>query len=456
MRLSIKRPRNLALTIANLGIVNVMIALLLILIALLAKDRAFTWSFLPLFLFVSLAALIFSFVAGYLHHRQVQRLVKEITIAIRQLTAGNYDIRFTPSRYENFNQLLLELKQLSNVLHQKFTQLKRESNWLTTVMNELQEGILILDNGGKVIFINKSCRRMLGVNSAHDRFYWQIIRHPQFITTLKRSTPTNPQLTTEIIHNDRHLILNILYSSTGERIITFSDITELTQAAEMKKNFVYSVSHELRTPLAAIKGYLETMAETIEPHNQPYLTVIKRNTERLINIVNDLLTLSRLETPGFTSEKEWEELEITELIDDVTLIFQSAVQQKGLKLNIQLPPALPRIRGDRLYLEQALINLLDNAVKYTERGEITIAAEIQDSKLLLSVQDTGIGIDPVHLPRIFERFYVVDRARSRQTGGTGLGLAIVKHIVTIHHGEIKVTSTPGAGSKFTIVLPVSK
>jgi len=456
VKLSIKRPRHLALTIANLGIANIIITLVLIWVALVIKDRYFAWEFLPLLLLVSVGALLISLVAGYFHNRQIQRLLTEITLAIRQLTVGNYDLRFTPSRYEKINRLLLGLRQMADLLQHKFTQLQRENSWLTAVMNKLQEGILILGAGGKVVFANNSCQRMLGVDSANDKFYWQIIRHPQFINILKQLTPTNPQLTIEIVHNDRRFLLNALYSTTGEQIITFSDITELTQTAEMKRNFVYSVSHELRTPLTAIKGYLETMAETVEPHNQHYLMVIKRNTDRLINIVNDLLTLSRLETPVATSEKEWEEIEIPDLINDVAIIFQSAVQQKGLKLHLQLPPVLPKIKGDRLYLEQVLINLLDNAVRYTEKGEITVATEIQDGKLLLSVHDTGIGIDPAHLPRIFERFYVIDRTRSRQTGGTGLGLAIVKHIIALHHGEIKVTSTPGAGSKFTIILPISR
>ncbi|MGQ9708441.1 MAG: sensor histidine kinase, partial [bacterium] len=145
-----------------------------------------------------------------------------------------------------------------------------------------------------------------------------------------------------------------------------------------------------------------------------------------------------------------------QILNDILIIFEPALKQKGLVLNRKLPEQTPKVRGDPIYLEQAFFNLLDNAVKYTEHGEITVAVEANNGEIQVSVQDTGVGIDKEHLPRIFERFYVVDRARSRQTGGTGLGLAIVKHIVAIHNGEIKVDSTPGAGSKFTIILPTVK
>ena len=229
------------------------------------------------------------------------------------------------------------------------------------------------------------------------------------------------------------------------------DITELKNLEQMKKDFVANMSHELRTPLTAIKGFVETLEEEEEIKNVQYLEIIKRHTDRLMNIVNDLLVLSELEQTG--SALVIENVNLVSLAENILKVFEQGEKEKGIQLKLVAEKDLKIIQADPFKLEQMFINLLDNAIKYTERGEVSITLTQIDSKSVIEIQDSGIGIPSSHLLRIFERFYVVDKSRSKKLGGTGLGLSIVKHIVLLHGGTIDVESSQGMGTKFTIVLP---
>jgi len=234
-------------------------------------------------------------------------------------------------------------------------------------------------------------------------------------------------------------------------VIVFSDITEAKNMEKIKKDFVVNVSHELRTPLTAIKGFAETLEDEAGENVKNYAGVIKRNTDRLINIVQDLLLLSELEEKG--SKLESEEVDLKHLVDNVIRIFKSRLAEKGLDFHLKVEEGLPVIKGDSFKLEQMLINLLDNAIKYTEKGTIVVALKQKDETVEITVEDTGIGIPQEHLARIFERFYVVDKSRSKKLGGTGSGLSIVKHIVLAHKGTIDVKSSLSRGTTFTVRLP---
>ena len=212
-----------------------------------------------------------------------------------------------------------------------------------------------------------------------------------------------------------------------------------------------NVSHELRTPLTAIKGYAETLRKEVDTSpGKKYLETVERNTDRLINIVNDLLLLSSLEEKAVL---ELEDIDLGGLLENVITIFDQRLKDKELSLVIDVKEDLPPIKADLFKLEQMLVNLLDNAVKYTDRGEITVSIDVQDKRVRIQVRDTGIGIPKEDIPRIFERFYVVDKSRSRKSGGTGLGLSIVKHIVLLHHGTIDIESALGKGTSITVTLP---
>jgi len=235
-------------------------------------------------------------------------------------------------------------------------------------------------------------------------------------------------------------------------------IQRLKEADRMKTELVANVSHELKTPLTSIIGYLETLehgALEDEENARRFLAIIRRHAEGLGNTVNDLLKLSELESVARGS-LEPEVFDLRDLIDDTTSVFENTISDKGQTLLTEYRGADFRLLGDRLKIEQAVVNMIDNAVKYTpEGGEINVRARDLGENLEVRVSDTGIGIPVEHLGRVFERFYRVDRARSRRLGGTGLGLAIVKHTVALHGGKVKIDSEPGKGTVITITLPRS-
>jgi two-component system phosphate regulon sensor histidine kinase PhoR len=226
------------------------------------------------------------------------------------------------------------------------------------------------------------------------------------------------------------------------------DITEIIHLSTIKKDFVVNVSHELRTPLTAIKGFVETMEDDEDEKSKRYLEIIKRHTDRLISIVQDLQQLSELES---VKQLEMEKVRIAQLLKPVLKMFEARLAEKALEVVLDVDDV--EASADPFKLEQVFINLIDNSIKYTEKGKITISATPGKKQTEIKVEDTGIGIPKEHIPRIFERFYVVDKSHSRRMGGTGLGLSIVKHIVQAHHGSITIESAVGKGTRVIIRLP---
>jgi signal transduction histidine kinase len=228
---------------------------------------------------------------------------------------------------------------------------------------------------------------------------------------------------------------------------------ELRTLEKTKKDFIVNVSHELRTPLTAIKGFLDTIETRAEEENRPYLEIIRRNTERMIDIVKDLLVLSELEERGTKIDKT--EVDMKPLAESILKMFEKRAADKGLALSLEAAPPLPAVLADPGQMEGLLLNLVDNAVKYTDKGSVKVRLSVHGANLAIEVEDTGPGIDTGHLPHIFERFYVVDRSRSKKLGGTGLGLSIVKHIILAHRGSVSVKSRVGVGTTFSVLLPLA-
>ena len=239
---------------------------------------------------------------------------------------------------------------------------------------------------------------------------------------------------------------------TEEIIFILQDTTEINLIETMKKDFILNVSHELRTPLTSIKGFLETMEDDLSEENLYYIKVIKRNTDRLIYIVNDLLELTKLE---HVKDLELEELDIVQLLQESLLLFEEKIAEKNLDIEFEIEEELPKISIDGFKIEQVLINLIDNAIKYTDVGKIKFKISIEEM-MVIQISDTGRGISQKDLPRLFERFYVADKSRSRKLGGTGLGLSIVKHIINLHEGLVYVDSKISVGTTITIKLPFKR
>lgn len=398
--------------------------------------------------------LLFMVAMAFLVSRSLSRPVKHLIEASRKVAAGNFDVRVYPKTRdeirdlaENFNSMTAEIREL-------FHNLARQKEELESILASIQEGLLVLDKGGKVILANQSLKQILQNEQVEGKFYWEVVRSSRFGELITEARGEKRNLQGEFDLNEKDYLGSASYLPFSERlVVTVHDLTEMHRLERVKRDFVLNVSHELRTPLTAIKGFVETLEGEVEEKDKNYLGIIKRNTERLINIVKDLLLLAELEEKGISIQTE--QMDLKPLVQNVLKIFEPEAKEKGLTLELVVDQEFPPISADPFAIEQVFVNLIDNAIKYTEKGSVRIALRKGTGAVQIDVADTGMGIPAEHLTRIFERFYVVDKSRSKKLGGTGLGLAIVKHIVLAHHGQISVKSLPGQGTVFSVSLPLS-
>jgi two-component system, OmpR family, phosphate regulon sensor histidine kinase PhoR len=331
------------------------------------------------------------------------------------------------------------------------------------IFNSMVEGILILDQAGRVQTVNKSLERLFNLtNDIRGQTIMEAFRIHDLLEIAERAekegTVRSFELTLPGIQQNRYLEVNAAsIRSNGEAeglILIFHDFTRIKELESVRKEFVANVSHELRTPLTLIKGYVETLIDGAKDDPAVatrFLQTIHKHSNRLAFLIEDLLTLSHLESGQITLQPQL--TSIHPIIERVLDELQSPAAQKTIALENHVPSDL-LANADADRVEQVISNLVDNAIKYGRAGgHIRIAAEALPNALQISVQDDGPGIPPEARDRIFERFYRVDRARSRDQGGTGLGLAIVKHIVQAHGGKVWVESNLGAGAKFFFTLP---
>ncbi len=333
-----------------------------------------------------------------------------------------------------------------------------ERDLLGAALEALAEGVVLLDDQQRALRANPAAERLLEAGPPVGKALWELSRNETLLRAAAEveagGAARSVRLTTGA---ERHLTVSIALRAGGGLVLGVQDSTEAVRYQELRKEFVANVSHELRTPLTVIRGYVETLQEgaLADPGKGPeFLGVIGRHTQQLSNLVENLLDLSRLESPQGLSRRARVDLGV--LLARVTELHRPTAERKGQAIELSIHAPLPAVSGDPDYLERAVANLVDNAVKYTPaKGRIRIAARRAGSQVSVEVQDDGIGIPAADLPRIFERFYRVDKSRSRDMGGTGLGLAIVKHIAQSHGGCVEVTSAPGRGSLFRLLLPAA-
>lgn len=427
-----------------------------------------------LFLALGVAFLVALMLSVWLAH-SITRPLSDIASAARQLSSGHQTIPIRTSAQDEVGILATTLNDMASQLHAKIDELSEDRAQLLAVLTSMVEGVMVLDYRGRVLQINPALERMFGISrvEARGRPCAELFRHQQLndlVTTILRSPAPYED---EIVLPLTGRCLQIEASPAGgEReseaciVLVFHDITELRRLEKIRKDFVANVSHELRTPLTSIKGYVEALLDGAKDDpvaSAKFLEIILKQSDRLNLIIEDLLELSKIES-GRVSLKE-EPLELRSVVDRTLSMIKPIADKKRHRLVTSIDPSLPSVAGDEGRLVQVLTNLLDNAIKYTpEGGTITVGATLAPSignaepparAIELNVTDTGIGIPEEDRPRVFERFYRVDKARSRELGGTGLGLAIVKHIVEGHGGQVWVEANHPQGSRFVVRLPVS-
>jgi two-component system phosphate regulon sensor histidine kinase PhoR len=385
--------------------------------------------------------------------RSLARPVDELVRATRRVGSGDLDVRLAPGGSDELGQLADGFNDMVARLRGVVAQATRRRERLDRVIGSIQDGLVVLDDTGRINLANGSFHALAGERYEAGRPLWEVLRDEGLSDLVRRVGEGGPTGSVEIEVGDRRFVCSASrVEASHETVVTFHDVTEIERMARMKKDLVVNASHELRTPLTAMKGFLETMQDEASGESRRYLEIVMRHTDRLINIVQDLLMLARLEDgPAL----ETESIDMAELARNALRVFERRARDKGLELKLEGADSLPPVQGDPFRLEQVLVNLVDNAVKYTDQGSATVRLGIEDGQMALRVRDTGIGIAPDQVGRVFERFYVTDKARSRRQGGTGLGLAIVKHIVLQHAGTIEVKSEPGRGTEFTVRLPLS-
>jgi two-component system, OmpR family, phosphate regulon sensor histidine kinase PhoR len=402
---------------------------------------------------ISLLVIGLSLLIAFILSRGLSHPIRELSAASRRIAGGDFSARVFLKGDDELRELADNFNGMAARMKALFAELSVREEQLDNFISSLQEGFLVLDREERVLLSNRSFERIVGNDRMEGKFYWEVFRQAGFDQLIGKVRGLKGNLIEEIQWDGRILLCSATFLSGKEEIaLLLHDITDLKNLERVKTDFVSNVSHELRTPLTAIKGFVETLeSEAIPPESRRYLEIIKRNTDRLVNIINDLLLLSELEEKSARLESG--DVDMKDLLESTSRIFEERVKGKGLTLTLDTTEDIPKVKGDSFKLEQMVINLMDNAIKYTEKGSITLSLRRREDGVELSVQDTGIGIGEDHLSRIFERFYVADKSRSKKLGGTGLGLSIVKHIVLLHNGTIHVESSPGRGTRFVVFLP---
>ena len=399
--------------------------------------------------------------------RRISRPIEEMKKSADRFADGDLTHRLAVPDAVELASLAEALNQMAAQLDRRIQTIVSQHNELETVLASMLEGVVAVDNEERIININAAAAEFFECDpeKCQGRNLPEVIRNSALQQFVRQSIAGKiPQEDDIGLYHNGEKTLNLqsspLLDANKEAIgtlVVFNDVTQLRRLEYMRRDFVANVSHEIKTPLTAIKGFVETLQQgSIENPQEAgrFLGIIQKHVDRLSTIVEDLLALSRIEQQDEGSSLKIEAGKISDIFRAALQICRAKAEEKNITITIDGDEQISA-RFDGSLLEQAIVNLLDNAIKYSEpESTIQLKAQQTESEIKISVADQGIGIAKKHLPRLFERFYRVDKARSRKMGGTGLGLAIVKHIAQAHGGQVTVDSTLGKGSTFTIHLPI--
>lgn len=412
--------------------------------------------------------IVLVFLAGLLSYYVSRRFsvpLEKMTQVSDEFSRGNFQHKLSPGNSIEIDKLAEAMNHMAAQLDEKIKTIVSQRNELEAVLSSMVEGVLAFDLNERLVNLNKAAARILDLDrsQALGHYIQEVIRHPYLQAFVKKVIHEGRPIEDEINiqrNGDRVLQMHgtILTNEKGENLgalIVLNDITHIRHLENIRRDFVANVSHELKTPITSIKGFIETLRDGAIGDSDDaarFLDIIARQSDRLNAIVEDLLTLSKIEEAEKT-EIPLENGSLKDVIQNAIDDCELKLKEKNIVLTFECPEDIS-CQINRQLLEQAIVNLLSNAIKYSENGKtIELSCKSSENEAIISVRDWGVGIEKKHLPRLFERFYRVDKGRSSELGGTGLGLAIVKHIVIAHHGYVGVESLVGKGSVFTIHLP---
>jgi two-component system phosphate regulon sensor histidine kinase PhoR len=407
-------------------------------------------------------ALALALILSNLVAKRMSGAVSELTAAARRMTDGDLSVRTRPVGHDELGELGHALDRLAGSLATTLGQLRAERDLQGRILEAMQEGVVVVDRAGRIVLVNPALRSMLLVGAeAVGKLLIETVRHAQIDDLVEDARAVEGAVPVEIELpglKPRRLLVHAspLAGDDGGLLFVFVDVTEVRRLESLRRDFVANASHELRTPVAAVRSATETLRSgALDDPGAAirFVDIIERNAMRLQSLVEDMLELSKLESNEFKLKRE--RVELGSVVPIVLALFRERAEKKGVRLTAELAPDASAVEGDPRALEHVLSNLVDNAVKYCPPGTrvLVSATKLDEERIRLVVSDTGPGIPPEHLPRVFERFYRVDAGRSRELGGTGLGLSIVKHMVEAMRGKVSVESEVGKGSTFTVSLP---
>jgi two-component system phosphate regulon sensor histidine kinase PhoR len=407
-------------------------------------------------------ALLLVVAAAFVLQRLYLRPWRELEHLLTRIGRGEQPPTFLLGGTTRARRVGLALEQLLARQRELDRQVSKDAAEVRAVLTALTDGLLVVDSSQHILICNPAFEQLYGQSRiATGTALLDIIRDSDVIEPIRAALDQATARVAEVSAPDRKKQLQLTAVPITQNdeasgvVAVFHDITRLKQADEIRRDFVANVSHELRTPLSIFHGNLETLLEPgdlDENETRHIYEVMKRHSDRLNLLVNDLLSLARLESKE--ANLQLGEIKLRDFLEGVTRDWAKRLAGKNLRLELKVPDNFPTLRVDERRLEEVVHNLLDNAVKYShQNGRILIQAGAPDQEVVLSVRDEGVGIAANDLPRIFERFYRADRARSRELGGTGLGLSIVKHIAQLHGGRVEAESTLGKGTTIRVILP---
>jgi two-component system phosphate regulon sensor histidine kinase PhoR len=403
----------------------------------------------------ALSALGLAWMLATAFTRRLSRPILAMTRAARAMASGDFSISLPTPGDDELGDLVLSLEMLRNQLAARLEELRVEGVKLRTIVNGMAEGVALVQRG-QITVVNPAFEKLLGVTRVEGRRPLEAARLPELADIIAAATIDRQEARREAQIGTRTLLLHahpLGAPASEQAVVVALDISETRRLERLRRDFVANASHELRTPVAAIVGVAETLAGGASEDaaaRASFVDILVRHAQRLTRLTADLLDIARLEA-GY--QPRVEPVVVHDVVDAVVGTLRPRADEQHIALTAEVPSEL-QVVAERAAVEQILTNFVDNAIKYTPPGgSVTVRAAVRGDRVCISVADTGPGIPAEHLQRLFERFYRVDDARSRELGGTGLGLAIVKHLALAHGGDVEVESALGRGSTFAVTLP---
>lgn len=407
-----------------------------------------------------IVGLVISLLLSFLLSKTLVTPIRSLTLAAERVSEGDFSKKIEVQTQDEIGTLTRTFNSMAEQLRTTLDSIENERNKLSTVFQHMTDGVLAFSIDGKLLHCNPAAERMLGLSLSEGCIDFDSVfsgfASMDELKTLK--SPEYAAFERTINNMDLEIALApfFVYGSLGGILAVIHDVTAQKKSEQLRRQFVANVSHELRTPITNIRSYAETLSESggISPEmEKSFLHVIMNESDRMTKIVQDLLTLSRFDAETqFSFEKFSFAAAVKNTFDSMLL----EAKKHNLSMTLEQDVSMPEVLGDRARIEQVLLNILSNAMRYTpEGGRVEVKAGHDTVNVWLSVKDTGIGIPKEDVPHIFDRFYRVDKARSRASGGTGLGLSIAQEIIKKHSGSISVQSTVGIGTTMTVMLPIA-